>query len=134
MSGRYIENDEIAPASTSYIHRYSLILEAVLTSMDNQLCYIDENNKPVFLQVEKNSIDKNIIKEIHTGAVEYAKELFSLIGDVILYANNDKAVYEELIRMVVEENLLTEDMKKIFILEDDFCANEKIDIFKRFEK
>lgn len=134
MSGRYIENDEIAPASTSYIHRYSLILEAVLTSMDNQLCYIDENIKPVFLQVEKNSIDKNIIKEIHTGAAEYAKELFGLIGDVILYANNDKAVYEELIRMAVEENLLTEDMKKIFILEDDFCANEKIDIFKRYEK
>lgn len=134
MSGRYIENDDIAPASTSYIHRYSLILESVLTSMDNQLCYIDENMKPVFLKEEKNCVDKVVIREIHKGAMEYSRELFELVGDVILLGNNDKAVYEELIRMVVEEELLTEDMKKIFVLEDDFCTNEKIDIFARYNK
>ena len=52
MYGRYIENDEIQPASSSYIHRYSLLLETVLTSPDNQFCYFDDENKPVFKKDE----------------------------------------------------------------------------------
>lgn len=134
MYARYIENDETAPVSSSYIHRYSLILEAVLTAPDNQLCYMDETLKPVFLESEPNRIDKAVISEIHKGATDFAKELFELTGDIILLTERNKNVYEELIRVVVEGNILSEKLKSKFVLEDDFCTDEVINIFDRLCK
>lgn len=134
MYARYIENDEIAPASSSYIHKYSLILESVLTAPDNQLCFMDEDLNPVFLKTEPNSIDKAVISEIHKGAIDFAKELFELVGNIILSVGNDKNVYEELIRMVVEGDILSEKLKNKFVLEDDFCTEEVINIFDRLQK
>lgn len=134
MYARYIENDEIAPVSSSYIHRYSLILEAVLTAPDNQLCYIDEDLSPVFLEAETKSIDKYIINEIHNGAEDFAEEFFELVGNIILSVKSDKKVYEELVRIIVEGDILSEELKSKFVLEDDFCTDEVINIFERLRK
>lgn len=134
MLGRYIENDEIQPASKSYIHRYSLLLETVLTSMDNQLCYIGDDLKPVFRKEEKSAVDKDVIEEIHSGALEYAKDFFSTVGDLFLKNENNKNIYEEIIRLAVEDNILSDELKNVFTLEDDFCTNKEINIFSLLEE
>lgn len=134
MMGRYIENDEIQPASKSYIHRYSLLLETVLTSPDNQLCYIDDDVKPVFRKEEKSAVDKKIIEQIHSGAIGFAKDFFSTVEDLFIKAENNRNIYEEIIRLAVEENILSDKLKNMFKLEDDFCTDKQINIFDLFEK
>ena len=134
MQGRYIENDEIQPASKSYIHRYSLLLETILTSPDNQLCYIGDDLKPVFKKEEKSAMDKSAIEEIQLGATEFATDFFGTIGDLFIYSENNKNVYEEIIRMAVEEDVISSEIKEMFRLEDDFCTNKGINVFEELAK
>lgn len=129
MKGRYIEDDEIQPMSKSYIHRYSLLLETILTSPDNQLCYIGDDFKPVFKKEEKSAVSKKVIEEIHRGAVEFARDFFSTIKDLFIYSENNRNIYEEILRITVEENIVSDEIKEIFRLEDDFCTNKSINVF-----
>lgn len=133
ISGRYIEKDEIQPASSSYIHRYSLLLETVLTSMDNQFMFIDEKMVPHF-RSEDSGISKDMIRKIHQGALDYANKLFDLLKNIAIIQESNKLVYEEIMRMSVEENLLTDELKDKFILEDNFCTDKEINVFKRLIK
>lgn len=132
MKGRYIEGDEIQPASPSFIHRYSLVLETVLTSMDNQFTFIDSNMCPHYRQGD-DGISKECIKAIHEGAEAFANDLFSLVGYEFINCENNKDVYEELVRMVVEENVLSDELMEKFVLEDNFCSDKKINIFDRLK-
>lgn len=133
MLGRYIENDEIQPASTSYIHRYSMILEAVLTSVDNQFCYIDNNGLPVFKKDEITTISKKNILDVHNGAKDFSRELFSLVGDELFALDECKDMCENLIKSIVEKDVLADDLKKLFILEDQFCTSGTINIFEKLK-
>ena len=43
-------------------------------------------------------------------------------------------VYEELIRLVVEEDVVSEDLKNKFVMEDNFCTDECINVFDRLSE
>ena len=129
MIGRYIEKDEIQPASPSYIHRYSLLLEAVLTSMDNQFCGFNKDGNPIFNKNEVMAIDKKDISSIHEGAKDFARKLFGYIGEDIIDVYIDTELSEKLIKSVVESNILSENIKNKLVLEDQFCKSGTINIF-----
>ena len=133
MTGRYIENEEIQQTSKSYIYRYSLMLETLLTSNDNQFIKFDSHLKPVFRDKD-DGISKDFIREVHKGAVDYTKDIAPLLEDIILSDNTNKNIYEELLRLSVEEDLLSEELKKQFILEDNFCKKNVTDVFKSFNQ
>lgn len=135
MEARYIENDLIAPASTSSIHRYSLLLEAVLTSMDAQFIYMGDNG-PVFAKDDKSDEYKKLLDDIHEGAINFAKDFYSLVSSTMSFTDIicNKDVYEELIRMAVEEDIIDEGLKKQFVMEDNFCTDEDINVFEKLSK
>ena len=135
MEARYIENDLIAPASTSSIHRYSMLLEAVLTSMDAQFIYMGDNG-PVFAKDDKSDEYKKLLDDIHEGAINFAKDFYSLVSSTMSFTDIicNKDVYEELIRMAVEEDIIDEGLKKQFVMEDNFCTDEDINVFEKLSK
>lgn len=131
MYARYIENDETAPASASSIHRYSLLLESVLTAPDSQFVCMDEVGNPVFAEPDKSEKYTEFILSIQEGALEFAEDFFELTGDLIFECPMNGDVYEELIRLVVEEDVVSEDLKKRFVMEDNFCTDETVNVFER---
>lgn len=130
MSARYIENDPVQPLSSSYIHRYSLILETILTSPDNQFCYF-ENDKPVFSEGSNKEISKDVIMQIHEGAVDFADEVFSYLGELIFLIDGNKQIYEEVTRLIVEEDIVSKKLKDKFVIRDEFCTGGVINIFDK---
>lgn len=134
MYARYIENDETAPASASSIHRYSLLLESVLTAPDSQFVCMDEVGNPVFAESDKSEEYTEFILSIQEGVLKFAKDFFELTGDLIFECPMNKDVYEELIRLVVEEDVVSEDLKNKFVMEDNFCTDECINVFDRLSE
>ena len=109
------------------------MLETLLTSNDNQFIKFDSHLKPVFRDKD-DGISKDFIREVHKGAVDYTKDIAPLLEDIILSDNTNKNFYEELFRLSVEEDLLSEELKKQFILEDNFCKKNVTDVFKSFNQ
>ena len=134
MYARYIENDETAPASASSIHRYSLLLESVLTAPDSQFVCMDKVGNPVFAEPDKSEEYTEFILSIQEGVLKFAKDFFELTGDLIFACPMNKDVYEELIRLVVEEDVVSEDLKNKFVMEDNFCTDECINVFDRLSE
>ena len=63
--------------------------------------------------------------------MEFAEDFFELTGDLIFECPMNGDVYEELIRLVVEEDVVSEDLKKRFVMEDNFCTDETVNVFER---
>ena len=95
--------------------------------------FIDEKMVPHF-RSEDSGISKDMIIKIHQGALDYANKLFDLLKNIAIIQESNKLVYEEIMRMSVEENLLTDELKDKFILEDNFCTDKEINVFKRLIK
>lgn len=133
MNARYIENEEIQQTSKSYIYRYSLMLETLLTSNDNQFIKFNDKLQPEF-RSKDDGVSKAFIGEVHKGAIEYVKEIAPLLKDLIVVDSPNKNVYEELLRLAVETELISDKIKKQFILEDNFCKKNTTDVFKSFNQ
>ena len=113
------------------IYHYSLILEYFLSAPYGQLQYFDNvKNKiqPVYNDELMDDLKKQNIHKIYDYVLESFKELRQL--DDIIPLNVTKDLLCNNYISMVESNLISRDVKDLFIFMDSFCSDEPKNVFK----
>ena len=105
------------------IYRNKFLLERFFTAPHGQLKYIDKDANPVFT-TDKNTGKIEKIEKIYDGIIEFIDDIYEIFKDDLLKVKLDKKLlisnYQNFLR---ESNLMSDDMKKIFDVDDYFCSN-----------
>lgn len=130
--GYFVDKVDFEHNTSNPIYKYSLLLEAYLTSNDGQLVCFSEKNQPIYKQ-KNNNITKQ--EKITDGIMDYLKEMTLL--DVDFLDSNDeelKRVSTFLFDFFVSHRLIDDELSSLFYLEDDFTGNKSLDILSVFTK
>ncbi len=121
--------------TTNIIYKYSLILEAFLTSDKGQLIAFKEQNSKILPVYKTDKNDLTISREITRGIKDYIKELHTIDYDFFNFDNKElKTVSVFMFDYIIKNRLVNEKLKSLFFLEDDFTGNNKLNILDIFDK
>lgn len=74
------EDSKYAP--TKAVHKYVGELEGVLTAYEPMFICFDKSGKEQYAQSEPNEKGQKLLKKIHAGIFEYAREIFAISPDL----------------------------------------------------
>ncbi len=113
------------------IHRYSLLLEAIMTSPEGQLKFFkqsEQNITPKFKEKGVSQTHFDTINNIHQGILNYATDMLDILGDEAFELNFDKHQLTELISLVVNKKVDIGDLSDSLSVEDEFSGNNEINV------
>lgn len=119
------------------IHRYALVLEAVLTSPEGQLagfCRRDEGLVPVFKP--KGHAQRNFatIRAIHDGALALCRDVLDAAGPMALDGAWDLEAVSALLPMVVHRRLDIGALADALVVEDQYCGNQELSVLEFYDR
>lgn len=117
-------NDTIYDDSFSKhpVGKYSLILEAFLTSNCGQLIKFDDNANPIYMNSGDNNINK--LTEIYKGIIEFIDDLSSVLNKDILDIEIDKDFIENQFEKILKNCTFSKDIIDTLKVEDLYCSND----------
>ena len=104
------------------VGKYSLFLEAFLTSDCGQLIKFDENAKPIYMNSGDNNINK--LTEIYKGVIEFIDDLSSVLNKDILDMEIDKDFLEKQFEKIIKNCTFSKDIIDTLKIEDLYCSND----------
>ena len=117
-------NDTIYDDSFSKhpVGKYSLFLEAFLTSNCGQLIKFDDNANPIYMNSGDNNINK--LTEIYKGIIEFIDDLSSVLNKDILDIEIDKDFIENQFEKILKNCTFSKDIIDTLKVEDLYCSND----------
>lgn len=131
------ENEALTD-TRSPVYRFSLLLEAWLTSPVGQLTHFSKENgtiQPHFKPLESPESLFHINEQITQGVIAYIKDVLDLCGENINQVFNDAVSYDvqAMFEQAVRYDLWDDESRKIFHLENDFCGLPDFDIVNHYK-
>jgi FMN phosphatase YigB (HAD superfamily) len=123
----FYDDGTMQDLTKSYIHKYHLLLESILISPNGQLLKMDENAKTVY-EVEENPLYNNLIIEIHEGALTYIKDYCETINIENILEIPSKEFPENIVKFVVQNDVVSEELRDALVVEDSYCSDGKIKV------
>jgi len=130
--GYFVDKVDFEHNTSNPIYKYSLLLEAYLTSDKGQLVCFSKENQPVY-----KKIDNNITKQqrMTDGVMDYIKEMSLLDVDLLDSSDEElKRVSTFLFDFFVSHRFIDDELSSLFHLEDDFTGNKSLDILSVLAK
>ncbi len=118
--GYYIDNDSEQEISNSNVHRYHLLLEAILIAPFGQFLRLDKKGNSEYL--EDNQLYNETIEKIHNGIKRYAEDFRKVSTDIPINDEPDRELSEKLIKAVVKGDILSQDIVNNIKMEDKYCG------------
>lgn len=119
------------------IHRYSLLLEAVLTAPTGQLVRFGNDDstefQPVFKEPGVSQKEFSKINQIHKGILKYIHDMIEEFGPPALDIELPKDLVQTCFEQVINGNLDIGSIKSILLVEDDFCGNNEISVIDLYK-
>ncbi len=119
------------------IHRYALILEAVLTSPEGQLAgFAPGNGRPRPLFKPKGSSQRHFttLETIHDGALEFCRDLLDVIRPSHLLGDWDREAISSLLPLIVERVLDIGPLSEALSVEDQYCGNQELSVLEFYDR
>jgi len=129
INGYFAHKINPSDISENIVYKYSLILEAYLTSNKGQLvCFEENDGDPIpRYKTKKDSIDIQI--EITKGIKDYISDLSIVPVDFIDTKSNEcKDISLFTFEYMLKNRHLNDTLLSMFHLEDDFTGIEKLDV------
>lgn len=117
-------NDTIYDDSFSKhpVGKYSLFLEAFLTSNCGQLIKFDDNANPIYMNSGDNNINK--LTEIYKGIIEFIDDLSNVLNKDILDIEINKDFIENQFEKILKNCTFSKDIIDTLKVEDLYCSND----------
>ena len=117
-------NDTIYDDSFSKhpVGKYSLFLEAFLTSNCGQLIKFDDNANPIYMNSGDNNINK--LTEIYKGIIEFIDDLSNVLNKDILDIEINKDFIENQFEKILKNCTFSKDIIDTLKIEDLYCSND----------
>ena len=116
------------------IFRNSLLIESFLTSPDGQFLYMNIENgeyKPQFLYEPRKKEQIKILDQVYEGVKDYTEMVLNLMGESIFeYDIDNKYIYMCYENALTETRKFSEELKKMFFIEDYYCQNAVVNSFE----
>lgn len=129
LEGYYIDGDDKQEWSESYVHRYHLLLESILIAPVGQFVCVEDDGSFVYTE-NVNPYFTEQIQACHAGVKEYFVDFYKMCGDIALDYEIDKKMGEGLVHAAVENDIISEELEKSFVVEDFYCSNEEISVLE----
>ena len=131
--GEYIDPyDKTLP-----IHRYSLLLEAVLTAPTGQLIkFVTDHSggiQPNFKDPGTSQNEFVKINQIHTGIFKFIQDMIEEFGPSALEIEFPKDLVQIVFEQVVKGNIDIGSVKSIMVVEDEYCGNNEISVLDLYQ-
>lgn len=138
LSGYFGENEEYFSTKTA-IYKYHLILESILTSNQGQFMKfsLDEQGELQPNYGPKGFAQFNFqnLYEIMEGIESYFDDILSLYGDVLLDIPYSEQIADILLEsFVINKDLVSDDIRNLFIVEDTYCSSTEITVFDLYAR
>ena len=113
------------------IHRYSLLLEAILTSPEGQLDSFarkDDKIIPLFKKKGLSQLHFDTIDSIHKGIISFTNDMLDVIGDDLFKLQLDSEQLSELLSLVINKKIDIGELSQSLSVEDEFSGNGELSV------
>lgn len=113
------------------IHRYSLLLEAIMTSPEGQLKRFKRSAHHIAPEFKEKGLSQthfDTINAIHQGILKYTSDMIDVLGDEVFDVTLDKHQITELMSLIVNKKVNIGDLTHSLSVEDEFSGNSEINI------
>jgi predicted HAD superfamily hydrolase len=138
MHGFFRQNEDFA-TTDSAVYKYQLLLESVLTSDQGQFVNFEKDMTgklvPNFAVGGFAQYNFDSLKKIMMGIEEYFEETLTVYKDVIMdIPLSGNAVDKLLEATMLFEDLVSLDLKQLFLVEDTYCMSSEISVFNHYKQ
>ncbi|MNB84018.1 putative S-adenosylmethionine-dependent methyltransferase [compost metagenome] len=138
MYGCFGENENYLTTSSA-IYKYQLLLESILTSDQGQLINFEvnqyEKTNPSFGSHGFAQHNFNNLMQVMEGIEEYFIDILRYYKDSILEVPLSNLIPDKLIdSTMLFEDLVSDQIKKMFIVEDTYCMSTEISVFDHYKQ
>jgi predicted HAD superfamily hydrolase len=120
------------------IHRYSLLLEAVLTAPTGQVIRFERNSStgisPVFKEGGVSQKEFTRISHIHEGILAFIAEMIDEFGPAVLEIEFPEDLVQACYERVVTGDIDLGPLRTALSVEDDYCGNDEISPLEFYHK
>ena len=113
------------------IFLFSMILETFLTAPYGQLIKM-EKDKPVY---RDENIDEELIKnldEIYEGIIDFMNDISGISENILDFEISNEFICSNFSSLVYVDEVLSQKIKKIFVLDNSYSLDGKINVFDYF--
>lgn len=113
------------------LHRYSLLLEAVLTSPEGQLQGFElhqERWRPLFKEPGAAQRHFDQLALIHQGARAFVHDVLDVLGAHFLEPGWDAQAAGQLLPLIVQRQLPIGALETVLTVEDQYCGNQELSV------
>lgn len=119
------------------IHRYSLLLESVLTSPEGQLAgfdLLDGRPVPRFKPGGAAQSHFPTLQTIHEGVGDFCDDVLDVLGAARLDGDWDLDAISGLVPLVVERALDIGPLSASLSVEDQYCGNDELSVLEFYDR
>ena len=119
------------------IHRYSLLLEAIMTSPEGQLKGFSQSEHKITPEFKEKGISQHhfdTIDTIHQGIINYTSDMLDVLGDEIFELDFDANNVTELMSLVVNKKIDIAELTDSLSVEDEFSGNEELNVLDFYKE
>ncbi len=129
INGYFAHKINPSDISKNIVYKYSLILEAYLTSNKGQLVCFEEDDGRIIPQYKSKKDNINTQREITNGIKDYISDLSIVPVDFIDTKSEEcKDISLFTFEYMLKHRHLNDELLSMFHLEDEFTGIEKLDI------
>ncbi|WP_200333347.1 rhamnan synthesis F family protein [Thiocystis violacea] len=119
------------------IHRYALVLEAVLTSPEGQLGGFERRDgrvMPVFKPGGASQRSFPTLERIHEGALRFCVDVLDAVGSAALRGDWDLRAVSGLLPLIVDRHLDIGALSQALSVEDQYCGNQELSVLDFYDR
>ncbi len=110
------------------LHRYSLLLEAILTSPEGQMKGFTNDLTPTFKPKGVSQEKFDTIKKVHRGIIDFSMDTLYVVGRDFIKIDWEKEHTPELLSLVINKKIDISSLSQSFSVEDEFCGNHELSV------
>ncbi|EXJ13468.1 rhamnan synthesis F family protein [Imhoffiella purpurea] len=119
------------------IHRYALVLEALMTSPEGQLAGFDRvEGRPVPRFKPEGSAQREFatLERIHEGVLDYCSDVMDVLGEGFAEGAWDLGAISDLLSLVVTRRLDIGTLEEALSVEDQYCGNQELSVLDFYDR